>query len=152
MGNIFNQDFRDFIDQLNKNDVKYVLIGGYSVILHGHPRTTGDMDILVAKTIDNYKKLRTAFLHFGMPVFDMTEEKFLNENIEVFTFGRPPASIDVMTSALGVDFDSCYNSAIYFEEDGLLVRTIHLNDLINAKKASGRYKDLDDLDNLTKKL
>lgn len=150
MGNIFNQDFRDFIDQLNKNDVKYVLIGGYSVILHGHPRTTGDMDIWVDRTVENYRKLRFAFFHFGMPIFDMTEDRFLNKEIEVFTFGRPPASIDLMTTALGLNFTACYDSAVYFEEEGLLIRTIHLNDLINAKRASGRYKDLDDLDNLTK--
>ena len=150
MGNIFNQDFRDFIRELNKHDVKYILIGGYSVILHGHPRTTGDMDIWVDRTTENYKKIVRAFFSFGMSVFNMTEERFLDKDIEVFTFGRPPTSIDIMTVALGLNFNDCYESAIYFEEDGLMIRTIHRNDLINAKKASGRYKDLDDLDNLLK--
>lgn len=84
-----------------------------------------------------------------MPVFDMTEENFLNHpDWEVFTFGIPPSSIDVMIEVKGMDFDECYNNAVFFEEDGLPIRTIHFNNLINAKKASGRPKDLDDLENL----
>ena len=60
MGNIFNNDFRDFI-ALNNNTVEYILVGGYSVILHGYVRTTGDMDIWVNKTEDNFRKLENAF-------------------------------------------------------------------------------------------
>ena len=78
MGNIFNEDFRDFISALNNNEVEYILVGGYSVILHGYSRTTGDMDIWVKKTKENYLKLLAAFNQFKMPVFDMTEKKFLN--------------------------------------------------------------------------
>ncbi len=149
MGNIFNEDFRDFIKTFNDFDVRYILVGGYSVILHGYSRTTGDMDIWVDKTSENYKKIKSAFLNFGMPVFDMTEENFLNHpDWEVFTFGLPPSSIDVMIEVKGMDFDECYKNAVFFEEDGLPIRTIHINNLINAKKASGRPKDLDDLENL----
>jgi hypothetical protein len=149
MGNIFNDDFRDFIDCFNKSNVKYILVGGYSVILHGYSRTTGDMDIWVERTSENYKNVKTAFLHFGMPVFDMTEGAFLNDNdLDVFTFGNPPSSIDIMVAVKGLNFDDCYRNAVYFEEDGLMVRTIYLTDLVNAKKASGRSKDLNDLENL----
>ena len=88
MGNIFNDDFRDFIRQLNNHEVRYILVGGYSVILHGYSRTTGDMDIWVDRTPENYKKIKGAFFDFGMPVFDMTEENFLNNpEMEVFSFG-----------------------------------------------------------------
>jgi hypothetical protein len=149
MGNIFNDDFRDFIDQFNSHQVKYILVGGYSVILHGYSRTTGDMDIWVDRTVANYKKIKSAFFDFGMSVFDMTEDKFLNDlEIEVFTFGRPPTSIDIMLSVKGMDFTECYNNSVFFEEDGLQIRTIHFNNLINAKKASGRSKDINDLENL----
>jgi hypothetical protein len=149
MGNIFKEDFREFIDALNINGVRYILVGGYSVILHGHSRTTGDMDIWVDRTLENYKKIKSAFLQFGMPVFDMTQERFLNDSlIDVFTFGRPPVAIDIMISVLGLDFNECFEKAIYFEDDNLQIRTIHINDLIDAKKASGRPKDLDDLENL----
>ncbi|MCX6311276.1 MAG: hypothetical protein NT084_06510 [Bacteroidetes bacterium] len=77
MGNIFNTDFREFIQALNDCEVEYMLVGGYSVILHGHNRTTGDMDIWVGKTLENYNKLVKAFEKFRMPVFDMTEGNFL---------------------------------------------------------------------------
>jgi len=151
MGNIFNDDFRDFIQALNKCEVKYILVGGYSVILHGYNRTTGDMDVWVERTSENYSKLKTAFRVFGMPLFDMTEDTFLNHPTwDVFTFGNPPTSIDIMIRVKGMTFEECYSNAIYFEEDGLSIKTIFLQDLINAKKASGRAKDMNDLENLEK--
>ncbi|HEY4195173.1 MAG TPA: DUF6036 family nucleotidyltransferase [Mucilaginibacter sp.] len=149
MGNIFNEDFRDFIRQFNSYNVRYVLIGGYSVILHGYSRTTGDMDILVDRTPENYNRIKLAFLHFGMPVFDMTEENFLNHpQWEVFKFGKPPSSIDVMIKVKGLSFEECYNDSVFFEEEELQIRTINFNKLISAKRASGRSKDLNDLENL----
>lgn len=150
MGNIFNEDFRDFLSCFNRQEVRYILIGGFSVILHGHSRTTGDMDIWVDRTSDNYIKIKSAFLEFGMPVFDMTEENFLHhQNWDVFTFGLPPSAIDVMIKVKGLDFEACFQNSQMFEEDGLRIRTIHLNDLKTAKKASARPKDLDDLQNLS---
>jgi hypothetical protein len=77
MGNIFHSDFRDFIQALNNNNVKYLLVGGYAVIFYGHSRTTGDMDIWVDCALENYQLLVKAFHEFRMPVFDMTEERFL---------------------------------------------------------------------------
>ena len=97
MSNIFNEDFRDFLNALNDAEVKYILVGGFSVILHGYSRTTGDMDIWVERTHHNYQKIKSAFLHFGMPVFDMTEDNFLHHKVwDVFTFGVPPSAIDLM--------------------------------------------------------
>jgi hypothetical protein len=149
VGNIFNDDFRDFLNALNKNDVRYILVGGFSVILYGYPRTTGDMDIWVERTAKNYELLKKAFFEFGMPVFDMTEENFLSHpSWDVFSFGNPPVAIDIMVRVKGLDFDECYSKAVIFEEEGLFIRTIHKNDLIKAKKSSGRSKDLNDLENL----
>lgn len=149
MGNIFNDDFREFVASLNGNEVRYILIGGYSVIIHGYSRTTGDMDIWVERSLENYKRLKVAFFQFGMPVFDMTEDNFLNHSTwDVFTFGRPPSSIDIMVKAKGLDFTECYNDSIIYEEEGLLIRTISYPHLIEAKKAVGRPKDMNDLENL----
>lgn len=72
MGTIFNEDFREFIHCLNNQNVEYILVGGYAVILHGYRRVTGDMDIWVNRTQKNYRKLVTAFNEFRLPVFDMT--------------------------------------------------------------------------------
>lgn len=149
MGNVFNDDFRDFLNALNAQEVRYVLVGGFSVILHGYSRTTGDMDIWVERTKENYQKLKQAFLQFGMPVFDMTEDNFLSHpNWDVFTFGIPPVAIDIMVKVKGLEFELCYQKSVVFEDDGLKIRTIHKDNLIEAKKASGRSKDLDDLENI----
>lgn len=150
MANIFNDDFRDFIQALNDNNVEYILVGGYAVILHGYRRTTGDMDIWVKRTRQNYFKLAKAFFSFGLPVFDMTEEEFLDSSVaDVFSFGRPPVSIDIITNLKGVEFDKAFPNSMQFEENGLLIRFIHLNNLLESKKAVGRYKDLDDIEKLT---
>ncbi len=148
-GNIFNEDFREFLAALNGQQVRYILVGGFSVILHGYSRTTGDMDIWVDRTSQNYQRLKKAFIQFGMPVFDMTEENFLfHSNWDVFTFGVPPVAIDIMVSVKGLDFDESFNSAVFFEDDDLEIRTIHKEALIRAKQHAGRAKDLDDLENL----
>jgi hypothetical protein len=150
MGNIFNEDFRDFISALNNNEVEYILVGGYSVILHGYSRTTGDMDIWVKKNRENYLKLLAAFKQFKMPVFDMTEKNFLNDtDLDVFSFGRAPRCIDIMTAVKGLDFDTAFSTSKIIYVENLKVRLIHLNQLLQTKKVSGRHKDLDDIENLT---
>ncbi len=150
MSNIFNDDFRDFIQALNNNNVEYLLVGGYAVILHGYRRVTGDMDVWVNRTKENYSRLTDAFSEFGLPVFDMTETKFLDtDTADVFSFGRPPISIDIITKLKGVEFDDAFSQALQFDENGLSIRFIHLNNLIQAKKAAGRHKDLDDIEKLT---
>lgn len=149
MGNIFNEDFREFLLALNKAEVKYVLVGGYSVIYYGFPRTTGDMDIFVEVSADNYKRLKRAFDSFRMPMFDMTEPTFLNDpEVNVFSFGRPPISIEILKQISGISFDEVYANSVQTVFEDISLRIIHLNDLKKNKKASGRPKDLNDLENL----
>jgi hypothetical protein len=149
MGNIFNPDFRDFLQALNRNEVEYLLVGGYAVIIHGYSRVTADMDIWVNRTVTNYKKLVRAFRDFGMPVFDMTEEKFLaHTNWDVFRFGRKPVAIDIMTRMADLDFEECIKNIKVFEDDDLRINVVHYNDLIHAKKTAGRGKDINDLEHL----
>ncbi|MDP9042315.1 MAG: hypothetical protein M3N30_10065 [Bacteroidota bacterium] len=149
MGNILNEDFRDFISALNDTNVKYILVGGYSVILHGYSRTTGDMDIWVDRTAENYSKLLLAFHQFKMPVFDMTEDNFLHHpDWDVFTFGTPPVAIDLMVKIKGLDFEKSYADSVLFDDGDLKIRTIHKSDLIEAKKSTARPKDLNDLENI----
>ncbi len=149
MGNIFNDDFRDFIKALNNNEVEYLLVGGYAVVLYGYPRTTGDMDIWVNRTRENYIQLKKAFLEFGMSMFDMTEERFLyHESIDVFRFGRTPVAIDIMTKMNEFNFEECFVNAKEYIDEDLQIRLVNYDDLIEAKKKSGRNKDLDDLEKL----
>ncbi|MBN8691621.1 MAG: hypothetical protein J0L69_00420 [Bacteroidetes bacterium] len=149
MGNIFNDDFQEFLLALNKCGVKYVLVGGYSVIYYGFPRTTGDLDIFVEVSRDNYKKLENAFDHFRMPVFDMTEENFLyNQSMTVFSFGRAPVSIEILKEISGISFEEVYKNANEVLFENIPLKIIRLSDLKKNKKASGRAKDLNDLENL----
>jgi hypothetical protein len=125
------------------------LIGGYSVIMHGYSRTTGDMEIWVRKTSENYRKIAKAFDQFGMPLFDMTEVNFLhNPKFDVFTFGRVPVSIDLITKLKGLEFEEAYRNAADHLVEGLRIRLIHYKDLITAKKAAGRPRDINDIENL----
>jgi len=152
MVNIFRDDFRDFVKALNDQEVKYILVGGMAVIVHGHARVTGDMDIWVQCTEENYRKLVKAFDQFYMPVFDMTLTKFLDiKECDVFSFGRNPVGIDIMTAVKGLDFEEAYQLSTIFADDDLQVRLVHINHLIQAKKAAGRLKDLDDIQQLQKR-
>ena len=147
--NIFNEDFREFISALQNNEVDYILVGGYSVILYGYSRTTGDLGIWTNKEKENYIRLAKAFKEFKMPVFDMTEDNFLtNPEFNVFTFGRPPSSIDIMTDVKGLNFKETFKASQIVQVDDLKVRLIGLTQLLKAKRAAGRYKDLDDIENL----
>ncbi len=150
MPNIFNEDFSDFINALNKHQVEYLLVGGYAVILNGYRRTTGDMDIWVKVTPANHRKLINACLSFGLPTVDISEENFLDNNeIDVFTYGVPPVSIDIMKNVKGCNFETAYKLSKEYLEDKLLIRYIHLDTLLEAKRAAGRFKDLDDIEKLT---
>ncbi|MEO6132471.1 MAG: DUF6036 family nucleotidyltransferase [Saprospiraceae bacterium] len=149
MGNIFYPDFRDFLQALNQNNVRYLLVGGYAVVFHGYSRTTGDLDIWIDRTEDNYNHLVQAFQAFKMPVFDMTLENFMEASkFEVFRFGRKPVAIDIMVKMADFDFANCFSRAEFFEDEGLRIPVVHLNDLIAAKRIAGRNKDLDDIEHL----
>lgn len=151
MADYFNDDFRDFLTALNKQEVEYMLVGGMAVILNGYVRTTGDMDVWVNKTKENYKKVVKSFHQFGMPMFDMTEEKFLSDEFDVWMFGVSPIKIELMTAVKGLQFDEAFKISQLHDDSGLLVRYLHMNSLIEAKKAAGRYKDLDDIHQLQRK-
>ncbi len=147
MADLFNVDFQNFLRALTHANVRYMLVGGYSVVLHGYARTTGDLDIWVEPTSENYARLAQAFRLFGLPLFDMTEDNFLGSlGHEVFTFGRPPVAIDVMTTVKGLDFGSAFTHSLLSEVDGLLIRLLSRADLLIAKRAAGR--DLNDIEHL----
>ena len=118
MGNILNEDFVDLLITFNRNKVDYILVGGYAVIYHGYNRTTGDLDLWVNPTSRNYKKMLQAFVEFGLSPFNMTESLFLNSNEnDVFTFGRPPVCVDILTKVKGLSFNESYQNASIVDFD-----------------------------------
>jgi hypothetical protein len=146
--NIFNDDFRDFFIFLNQYEVEYIVVGGYAVIIRGYSRSTGDIDIWVNKTSENFNKLQKAIIAFGLPEIAIKRVEFFSEAFDVFSFGKPPYAIEIMTAVKGVNFNIAFENATIEQINETPVRIIHLQNLIEAKKAAGRSKDLNDLENL----
>jgi hypothetical protein len=132
---------------LNANRVEYLLIGGYAVGYHGYPRATGDMDIWVAVNPENAAKTVVALKEFGFDVPELSAELFLRQN-QIVRMGVPPMRIELTTTISGVNFEECYAARVVAELDGVKVNLIHLRHLKINKKAAGRHKDLNDLENL----
>jgi len=152
VGNIFEQDFQEFLQAFNDHKVEYLLVGGYAVILHGYFRSTGDLDVWVKPTAENYKKLAKAFYQFGLPIAIIPKHKFLDtEKYDVFAFGRAPLAIDIMTSVKGLIFSECYERRITQKVDNIEITLLSSSDLEMAKKEAGRLKDLNDIEHLKKK-
>ena len=138
------QDFKDFLKLLNSKRVEYLLIGGYAVGYYGYPRPTGDMDIWISTERENAKRLVVALEEFG---FASSLEVFLEEN-KVVRMGVPPFRLEILTTIDGVSFPDCYSERTHVVLDEVEVDLISLRDLKTNKKASGRLKDLSDLENL----
>lgn len=141
------QDFRDFLKLLNYHNVEYLLIGGFAVGYHGYPRATGDMDIWIASSPENADKMVTVLKKFGFDVPELTADLFQKKR-QVVRMGMPPLRIEVLTDISGVSFNECYNRRVTDFIDGIGVNIISSDDLKKNKKASGRIKDLHDLEYL----
>ena len=145
------EDFKDFLKLLNSHKVEYLLIGGYAVGYHGYPRATADMDIWIGISKKNAQKLVFVLKEFGFDLPEIKEELFLQEN-KVLRMGNAPIRIELLTTISGVDFKTCYKDRVEDIIDGINIKIINLKNLKENKKASGRHKDLDDLDKLPKDL
>jgi predicted nucleotidyltransferase len=145
---MLNQDFKEFIQLLNEHEVRYLVIGGYAVALHGHPRYTKDLDIWVEMELSNAKRLMDALTAFGFGSVGLTQEDFLTPN-QVIQLGYPPNRIDLLTTPDGVNFTTCYQFKIDVEIDAIKINFIDLENLKINKQASGRLQDLADLENLS---
>lgn len=141
------QDFKEFLNLLNSHGVDYLLVGGFAVAFHGYPRFTGDIDVWVAVSQDNAEKLVATLKAFGFDVAGLSSEIFLDPR-RMTRLGREPMKIEILNSVSGLDFPSARARAVVADFDGLNVPVISLADLRTNKLASGRAKDLADLDNL----
>lgn len=146
---LMNKDFLEFIGFLEARKVKYLVVGGYAVALHGFPRYTGDIDFFVALDEFNASALVEVFTDFGFEDIGLTSKDFLVPDF-VVEVGREPRKIQVLTGIDGVFFDECYVKHVTKEIAGLSVHFISKDDLIKNKIASGRSKDLIDVIELQK--
>ena len=140
-------DFKDFLKLCNDHQVEYLLIGGYAVGYYGYPRATTDMDIWVAINPQNSKKIVAVLKEFGFNLPELSADLFLHEN-QIIRMGIPPIRLEIATTISGVDFVTCFQSRVSDTIDGVQINIINLNHLRQNKKASGRYRDLNDLENL----
>ena len=143
-----NQDFKEFLQLLNDNEVRYLVVGGYAVALHGYPRYTKDIDIWIDSVEPNATKLVQAIDQFGFGSLGLKANDFLTPDT-IIQMGIAPNRIDILTSIPGVDFATCFESRLIIPVEDVMLNLISLEDLRKNKKASGRLQDLADLERLT---
>lgn len=142
----FNQDFLDMLRALVESGAEFVIVGAHALALHGVPRSTGDLDILVRPTAENAELVMKSLETFGAPVkqHGVTPADFAARG-NVYQLGLPPRRIDLMTSLSGVDFDEAWSTRVVIEIDHMSIPFLGLDALRRNKQATGRDKDLLDL-------
>ena len=145
---MFNQDFKEFVELLIHHKAEYLIVGGYAVGIHGHPRYTGDLDIWLNPTPENADRILACVNEFGFASFGLKRNDFTKEG-NIIQLGYPPLRIDLLTQIDGVTFSVCFLNKTQIEIEGLLVNFIGYQDLLKNKRESGRLRDLDDIANLS---
>ena len=140
-----NADYIDMLKCLNKAGVDYMLVGGWAVNMYGYIRATVDLDVWILADADNAKKVYSAVAEFGAPVSEIKPEDFAEYGM-IFQIGVAPCRVDIISKISGVSYADAVTRAVPKTIDGIPVRIISLEDLIANKKASGRAKDLADVE------
>ena len=142
----FNDDFLDSLRALVESGTEFLVVGAHALALHGVPRSTGDLDIWVNPTPDNAQRVLDALEAFGAPIqaHGVTLADFETPE-NVYQVGLPPRRIDLMTGLSGVEFQDAWESRIEVEIDGMQIPFLGLEALRRNKRATGRDKDLLDL-------
>ena len=135
-------EFKEFIKFLNKNRVRYLLIGGWAVGIHSNPRLTIDIDFFIGVDDKNIEKLVAALDDFGIKG---VPGSFFKIEDNTFRIGRSPLKIDILNKALGIDFEKCFLRKKIVKLDGVNVNLISKQDLIKSKIAANREKDIADV-------
>ncbi len=144
---MLNQDFKEFFESLNANKVRYLVVGGYAIAFHGHPRYTKDIDVWIEMSPENAVRIVKALKDFGFGSLDLKVEDFLTPD-QVIQLGYDPSRIDILTTIDGVDFSECYPKHMMVTVSGVEISVIDLENLKRNKKASGRLQDLADVEDL----
>jgi len=142
-----NQHFVEMLRELSSENAEFLVIGAHAVAAHGYSRGTRDLDIWVRPTPDNARRVWRALVSFGAPMHDLSVEHLSNEDV-IYQVGIDPARIDIITSPTGLDFESAWPNRVMVTVAGHSYPFLGREDLIRAKRATGRRQDLLDLDNL----
>jgi hypothetical protein len=140
-----NSDLREFIALLNSNSVEYLVVGAFAVAFHGYTRLTGDLDILMRPTPENANRILRAIAEFGFESLRITLDDLQTPGF-VVQLGFSPNRIDIITTLSGVGFDEAWAGRCEANIDGIPTRYIGRSELIRNKEATGRARDLGDVD------
>jgi hypothetical protein len=143
------KDFKEFIESLNKNSVRYLIIGSFALSYYSEPRYTKDIDILVDSTASNADRLMTAIREFGFSDIELGSRDFLEPD-QVIQLGIAPLRIDLLTSLKGIPFADAWDRRTTGQYGDIPAFYISKQDLIDHKKLVGRKQDLADIEKLTK--
>ncbi len=144
---MLNKDYKEMLQCLLEENVRFLLVGAYAVAVHGFPRATKDIDFFVWATPENAANLVRALAKFGAPLHDISEADLSSEGV-VFQIGNSPRRIDIITNISGVKFEQAYANKTTISIEGIEVPVISLEDLIANKRASARTQDLADVEKL----
>jgi len=144
-----SKDFRDLLELLNRHQVRYLVVGGFAVAVHGTPRYTKDLDIWVEVSPDNAARLVAVLAEFGFASLGLGAEDFLDPDV-VIQLGYEPNRIDFLTKLTGVEFAEAYPSRASITINEIEVPLIDRASLIANKRALGRVHDLEDVKDLGK--
>jgi hypothetical protein len=140
-------DFRDLLELFNKHQVEFMLVGGYALAFHGAPRYTGDMDIFVHISPQNATRIIAALHEFGFGSVGLMANDFQKESM-VIQLGVPPVRVDIVTSLTGITWEEAYSNRAQGKYGDVTVSYIGRDQFISNKRATGRRKDLADLEAL----
>lgn len=144
-----NEDYHDMLAALLRHNARFLLVGAHALAAHGYPRATVDIDIWIDATPENASRVWRALADFGAPLheLDISESDFTRPDI-VAQFGLPPNRIDIITGVSGLSFEEAWPNRIESECEEVRVPILGREDLVANKQATGRPKDLVDVDGL----
>jgi hypothetical protein len=143
------RDFRDLLAALIDTEARFLVVGAHALAVHGLPRATLDLDVWVDRSSDNARRVWAALAAFGAPLEDLKiKEHDLTLPDVVVQLGLPPYRIDLLTGVSGLTFAEAWNGRVVESFEDVRVPFIGRADLIRNKRASGRMKDLADLEAL----
>lgn len=143
-------DFIDFLKLCNLYEVKYLVIGGYAVSIHGYPRSTKDLDVLIKLSEENAEKMKKVINDFGFASLNLTIEDFMKHDF-VTQLGHEPIRIDILNDINGLDYDEAWKNRIMVNYEGVEISFIGYHELLKIKAIAGRPQDLADINKLEKR-
>ena len=137
---MLNKDYKEMLQNLLNNEVKFLVVGAYAMGVYGYPRATGDFDIWVETSPENSQKIYKSLSDFGAPLKHINKNTFCEEGI-IFQIGVAPRRIDIITKIDGVSFQQAYPEKQEYGIEGLTIPFLSIENLIINKESTGRERD-----------